>query len=88
MPPVPAVTQKPPEQEPEAYDPRTLYEKLQEQKATKQSAFEEKYSIRELRYAARHPHIAGPRRLRVLGCGHQGRAPGLTLERQPIQGTG
>lgn len=38
--------QKPPEKEPEAYDPRTLYEKLQEQKASKQSAFEEKYSIR------------------------------------------
>jgi len=40
--------QKPPEDEGPAqkYDPRSLYEKLQEQKMTKQAAFEEKTSIR------------------------------------------
>lgn len=32
----------------EKYDPRTLYEKLKEQKDAKQAEFEEKYSIRKL----------------------------------------
>ncbi|CAD6576189.1 MAG: hypothetical protein CYPHOPRED_005942 [Cyphobasidiales sp. Tagirdzhanova-0007] len=41
--------QKPPEDQqgpPQVYDQRSLYEKLQEQKDSKQAAFDEKYSIR------------------------------------------
>lgn len=35
----------------EKYDPRTLYEKLQEQKDMKQAAFEDKISIRKLSHS-------------------------------------
>ena len=48
-------SQKPPEDQqgpPQVYDQRSLYEKLQEQKDSKQAAFDEKYSIRKLLAAA------------------------------------
>lgn len=49
--------QKPPEEESSAqtYDPRSLYEKLQEQKQAKQAAFEEKTSIRKYQTRAGRP---------------------------------
>ena len=53
-----SLLQKPPDNEagpPQVYDPRSLYEKLQEQKDSKQAAFDDKYSIRKLLTSSSEP---------------------------------